>query len=168
MLRRFLLLLGLVSMGAAVPLLHSAHAQSATCNQSGASSVVSVNFQSGCLNQLWPYLRGVSFLAVGALVIIIGLGMGRGMSGSERKAERQYRRDLKAGKFDHKPVAPEEDLTSVHSRLALLKAQAQRPETGHISHDNRFLKPFVAGDSGEDATPEVSQPEAQEDGEEGQ
>lgn len=90
------------------------------------------------------------------------------MAWSERKAERRYKKDLKAGKYDFKPKDPAEGLASVNNRLALLKAQVQRPNSGHISHDNRFLKPLSDGDSGENATSEVSQAEAQEDGEEGQ
>jgi hypothetical protein len=152
----------------AVPLLRWAHVSAVTCSRPGTSASVSVNFQAGCLNQLTPYLRGVACLAVGAIMVIIGLGMGRGPSGSERKADRQYKRDLKAGKYDPTPIAPEDDLTSVHNRLALLKAQAERADSAHISHDNRFLKPFdPSPESGEDATSEVAQADAQENGEEG-
>lgn len=166
MVRRLFVLFGLISMGTAIPLLRSAHVHSATCQQPGASSSVSVDFQSSCLNQIWPYLRGVAFLAVGALVVIISLGIGRGMSGGERKAERQYKKDLKAGKYDHKPRDPDEDLTSVQSRLELLKSRSERPDSGHISHENRFLRPFSAEGSGEDPAAEVAQTEAQEHGEE--
>jgi len=64
-------------MGAAMPLLRSAHVPTMTCKQPGAESSVSVNFQAGSRNQLWPYLRGEGFLAVRALVVIIGLGVER-------------------------------------------------------------------------------------------
>jgi len=167
MFRRACFVLGLAMMGWAVFAIRATHVRTATCAATEVTKVTTI--VSGACAQTWSYLAGFGLLVGGALIIIVALALGSSRSIDERRMERQFRKDLKAGKYRH-DLSKIVDL-SAKGRLTLHHGYSERPETPPIPYEQRFLKPFDAPASaelGEDATTEVAQSDGEKNHEEGQ
>ena len=165
---RFAFVIGLTLMGWAVFVIRAAHVQAVTC--AGADVTKATTILAGsCAQSTWPYLQGFALLIGGALLIISGLAMGSARSSTERKMERAYRKELKAGKFDYDPTAQVTDAT-VRGRLSMHHGYVERPESPPIPYEQRFLKPFDDDKTSlrEDAASEITQANGEKDHEEEQ
>jgi len=168
MFRRACFVIGFALMGWAVVVIRAAHVQALRCSSTDVTKATNI-LSGSCTQSTWPYLQGFALLIGGALLIIMGLALGSSRSSNERKMERQYRKDLKAGKFTHDPSKVAD--MSAKGRLTLHHGYVERPESPPIPYEQRFLKPFDEPGSvalGEDATAEVAQADGEEHPEEGQ
>ena len=167
MLRRACFVLGLAMMGWAVFVIRADHVHTVTCAATEVTKATSI--VSGACAQNWSYLEGFGLLIGGALIIIVALALGSSRRIDERRMERKFRKELKAGKYRHDP-SKVVDLNA-KGRLTLHHGYSERPETPPIPYEQRFLKPFdepTSTDLGEDATTEVAQSDGEKDHEEGQ
>jgi len=94
--RRLIFVLGLVCAAYGGWIVHHESAINATCNAAVAHPVNGFIVPTECLNVVWPYSEGFALLILGCVFVFAGLILTRRvMSG-----ERQYLKDLKAGKYD--------------------------------------------------------------------
>jgi hypothetical protein len=66
------------------------------CNAEVANPTHGFVIPAQCVNIVWPYAEGFALLIAGAVFVFAGLILTRRMMSSER----QYLKDLKAGKYD--------------------------------------------------------------------
>jgi hypothetical protein len=168
MLRRASFALGLALMGWAVFVIRAAHVSAVACTGTDVTKAHTI-LAGSCTGVTWPYLQGFALLIGGAFVIIFGLALGSARAGQERKVERQFRRDLKAGKYDYDPTAVVTEAT-IRERISMHRGYQVTPESAPIPYEQRFLKPFDDASTtlGEDAATEVAQTDGEKDREEGQ
>ena len=129
MFRRLLLVLGLAGAAYGGWLVHHEQGINDACNANIVDPKRGVTVSSQCLNIVWPYGLGFACLILGVLFVTAGLLMTRRiMSG-----ERQYLRDLRAGKFDHE----NDHLNSLH----LSPRPARPPVEAKIAARPRDMTP---------------------------
>ncbi len=188
MFRRLMMLIGLGAMAYAVPIIRVAHRRSVTCTNLTLHHAPSGTLTlANCANVTMPFLLGLGYLIVGAVIVLVGLVLGKSLKGQDRKNERAFRRDLKAGKYDFDPnkLDPSKNL----GRFKLAAEEVRQREakvSAPIPWEDKFLKPFPESgetqesapegesandqdlESGEDAAAEIAQSETQETGEKDQ
>ena len=93
--RRLLFILGLMSSAYGAWLFHHESVLNTRCNASIANPTRGITVSSQCMNVVWPYAEGFGLIILGAVLVLAGLTWSRrAMAG-----ERQYMKDLKAGKY---------------------------------------------------------------------
>jgi len=93
--RRLLFVLGLVCTAYGGWIVHHEGTINRICNAEVANPSRGLTISSQCLNIVWPYSEGFMLMLFGAILVFAALMLTRRvMSG-----ERQYMKDLKAGKY---------------------------------------------------------------------
>ena len=94
--RRLLFVLGLIGAATGGWIVHHEKAISDACNAAAMNPSSGITVSPTCINIVWPYSEGFALLIVGAIFVFAGLMLTRRvMSG-----ERQYMKDLRAGRYD--------------------------------------------------------------------
>ena len=94
--RRLLFVLGLVCASAGGWIIQHEGAINNACNAQATNPARGVTVSASCLNIVWPYSEGFALLIVGAIFVFAGLMLTRRVMAGER----QYMKDLKAGRYD--------------------------------------------------------------------
>ena len=91
-----LFVLGLIGAAAGGWIVHHEKAISDACNAAAMNPSSGVTVSPTCINIVWPYSEGFALLIVGSIFVFAGLMLTRRvMSG-----ERQYMKDLRAGRYE--------------------------------------------------------------------
>ena len=93
--RRLLFILGLFSAAYGGWVVHHEVALNNFCNAQSVNPTQGFVFSPQCLNIVWPYSEGFALLILGAVLVVGALVWSR----RTMAGERQYLKDLRAGKF---------------------------------------------------------------------
>jgi len=93
--RRLFFVLGLVCAAYGGWVVHHEEAINRLCNAEVTDPSRGFVVSSRCLNIVWPYSEGFLLMLLGAILVFAGLMLTRRVMAGER----QYMKDLKAGRF---------------------------------------------------------------------
>jgi hypothetical protein len=183
MLRRLMIIIGLIFMGYAVPIMRAAHQRAVRCTNGTLHSHSGTFIMANCANTTQAYLLGIILLVVGALTTLIGLLVGGSESAKRRASERAFKKALKSGAYDFDPdrLDPEKNLGRF-KRAAEETRRREAAASDPVPWDQKFLTPFPdQSDGGSDGRPggdadslrehpstEISQSQSQKSAEEDQ
>lgn len=94
--RRLLFVLGLICAATGGWIVHREGAINSACNAQVTNPSRGFTVSASCLNIVWPYSEGFALLILGAVFVFAGLMLTRRVMAGER----QYMKDLKAGRYD--------------------------------------------------------------------